>query len=199
MPRRNVITRNGLARPTAAQYCILRYWADNTNDRNRKYVGERGPAPRMHDKTWHLLYQRDWLRASSRDGHEALRNGYIVTDAGRAAIGLPAVGRDHPCPWPSCRAVTGERCVDTDAPGDGPWWPYMDAVHPERTHRDVYLRLSRSYPLAPVRTIAQLMRDEIAGNQAAQAAAARVETAVHAALLDLGVDLRSPVGIVVAT
>jgi hypothetical protein len=91
-------------RPSVRQYGILRHWAANTTEPGPPPGQRLGPAPAMQERTWHLLYERDWLRRVPHD------EGLWVPDAGRFAAGLPPVGRDRSCPV--CDVIPGARCLD---------------------------------------------------------------------------------------
>lgn len=115
-----------IARTTEAQYRALRYWAGNTADRVERGADPRPwperaglPAPQLQFKTIDILTARRWWIATYR--------GWVVTDTGRHASGLPPVHRDLHCTAPGCAARPGERC--RDAAGTR----YRDIAHDART------------------------------------------------------------------
>ena len=127
-PTRPVTADGGRARLTVAQYRALRYWVANTGDNPahgadpRPYPARCGiPLQPVQTSTTQALRTRGWWLSGPR--------GFVVTDLGRRAIGLPPVYRDKPCPLPECNAVVGERCRATIGGRPG---PYTDKVHDAR-------------------------------------------------------------------
>jgi len=136
-------------RPTTPQYRALRYWAGCTADTATTYEASRGPAPTLQARSVDRLCAHGWLRQVYRAGQQ--RRAYVVTDAGRAAAGLPPAHRDRACPVPACAAPAWTRCFDLTTIIAGPHGathPHTDAIHAERAQvvHDTAARAARPAP-----------------------------------------------------
>jgi hypothetical protein len=87
--------------PTGTQARALHYWAGCSIDQADVWATLHGAPPPLPDRSIGILVRRGWLWPYPPV--------HILTDAGRAAVGLPRAHRDRPCP--ACRARRGARCV----------------------------------------------------------------------------------------